>query len=141
MITTTKTPRGEELATQVNLGEVLNWRLHWLTMRLEKLQKKVEALPLHSNRLNANSDGLTALVDELDTATCEFEQLKQQTMIMLGLDYDNEVQPLLDHVPKYATFCEQLTATKGVLEAKAKQASEADLGFMMERIRSAARYR
>jgi hypothetical protein len=141
MIATTQQSRGAELATQVNLGEVLDWRLHWLTMRLEKLQKNVEALAIHSNRLNANGEGLTALIDELDAATCEFEQLKRQTMIMLGVDYNDEVQPLFDHVPKYATFCEQLTATKGVLEAKAKQASEADLAFMKERIRSAARSR
>jgi hypothetical protein len=138
---TSQQSRGEELATQVNLGEVLDWRLHWLTMRLENLQKNAEALAIHSNRLNANGEGLTALIEELDAATCEFEKLKQQTMIMLGLDYNDEVQPLLDHVPKYAKFCEQLKTTKGVLETKAKLASQADLTFMMGLISSAARSR
>jgi hypothetical protein len=141
MNTTSVTSRGEELAKQVNLGEVLDWRLHWLTLRLERLQTTAEAMAIHANRLNANGDVLSALVDELDAATSEFEVLKHQTMMMLGLDYNNEVQPLFDHVPKYSAFCEQLKATRGVLEAKAKRASEAELGFMMERISSAARSR
>lgn len=141
MITTSGASRGQELATQVNIGEVLDWRLHWLTLRLESLQKKAEALAIHSDKLNANGERLTALVDELDAATCEFEVLKRQTMMMLGLDYTDEIQPLLDQVPKYTTFCEQLTTTKSVLEGKAKQAVEAELSFMMDRIRSAARSR
>lgn len=137
----TQQNRGAELATQVNLGEVLNWRLHWLTMRLEKLQKKADDTEIHSNRLNANGESLTALIDELDAATCEFEQLKQHTMIMLGVDYNDEVQPLFDYVPKYETYCAQLQSTKGAIEAKVRQASEAELAVMMDRIQSAARSR
>jgi hypothetical protein len=141
MTTTLQKHRGEELAAQVNLGEVLDWRLHWLTLRLEQVQKKTDALASHSRVLHGAIQDLMPLVQELEAITVEFQQLKQQTKMMLGLDYDDEVKPLFDHVPKYTAFCGQLQTTKSALEAKAKAAVESDLNFVLSRIESASKTR
>ncbi|MBU9199910.1 hypothetical protein KTD31_00655 [Burkholderia multivorans] len=133
--------RGEQLATQLNLGEVLSWRLHWLMLQLCDVQKKAEALAIHTSPLHGASQDLMALVNALTAVMGEFSQLHWQTKTMLGLDYDDEVMPLFEHVPKYADFRAQLKTTQSVLEAKAAEAMQADLNFMLLRIESAAKAR
>jgi hypothetical protein len=133
--------RGEQLAKQLNLGDVVSWRLHWLICELDRFQTKANALEVRSRQLQESSDALMGLVQELQGITVEFEHFCQQTKTMLGLDYNDEVQPLLDVEPKYKEFCEKVQQAKSILAEKAKAVSEADLIFMMSRIESAAKPR
>ncbi|HDR9103392.1 TPA: hypothetical protein QDB04_000111 [Burkholderia vietnamiensis] len=141
MTTTSQQNRGEQLASQLNIGEVLSWRLHWLMLQLCDVQKKAEALAIHTGPLHGASQDLIALVNTLTAVMGELSQLHWQTKTMLSLDYDDEVKPLFEYVPKYADFREQLKTTKAVLEAKAAEAMQADLDFVLLRIESAAKTR
>lgn len=138
---TTTQSRGEQLASQLNLGDVLSWRLHWLICNLQDLKAKTATSRFRSEPLRVGGTELTTLVDELTDITNEFGTLRWQAMTMLGLDYNDEVTPLLEHVPKYAEFCSELQGARAAIEQKVKAAAEAELGFVLSRIESAAKIR
>ncbi len=133
--------RGEQLAKQLNLGDVVSWRLHWLTCELDRFQTKANALEVRPRQLHESNEALMGLVQQLQSIKVEFEHFRQQTKTMLGLDYNDEVQPLLDVVPKYREFCEKVQHAKAILTEKAKAVSEADLAFMMSHIEAASQPR
>ncbi|WP_157657719.1 hypothetical protein [Burkholderia ubonensis] len=138
---TTTQSRGEHLASQLNLGDVLSWRLHWLVCDLQDLKAKTAASRFRSEPLRLGGAELTTLVDELTDITNQFGTLRWQTKTMLSLDYDDEVTPLLEHVPKYAEFCSELQETRAAIEQKLKAAAEAELGVVLSRIEAAAKIR
>lgn len=132
---TTTQNRGAQLATQLNLGDVLHWRLHWLTCDLQDLQTKAEASNVRPKRMRVSDEEQTSLVDELAAIASAFQRVHWETKTMLRLDYEDEVTPLFAHVPKYAEFCEQLKKTRAAIEKRVKAAAEAELDAVLSRYR------
>lgn len=127
--------RGAQLAAQLNLGEVVSWKLHWLVCKLQSLQTAMSKADFGSNS-DLTTGTFARYVDELKAITLEFGRLRWEVKTMLGLDYEDEADPLFQHVDHYARYAEEVGKAGDYLERTATKILESASTRIHETIRS-----
>ena len=125
---------GEKLASQLNLGEVLTWRLHWLTCDIRKLQEQVNDANFGQGPADLSKGIFADFVDALQGYARNYARLRWEAMTMLGCDYQDEVEPLFANLAKHAEYIQQLDIAKGLLEKKAQYILEAEASRVQGRL-------
>jgi hypothetical protein len=93
------------------------------------MKTEVERLRLRMNIADFMSDGglgvLEQFVAELRSFDVQLVRLRWEVKTMLGFDYENDVNALFEHLPRYAEYQERMQQAKTFLERKAQQILEA----------------
>lgn len=131
---------GEALAKRVDIGEVTTFRLHWLLCDLWDLQRTIANARFGSTAADLSTGVHSELVKTLDGIAGKYRQLRWETKTILGFDYDDEVQPLFDHLAKHAEYLQELEKVKDILRHKAEQILEAESKRLNDALDKLAKY-
>ncbi len=121
------TPTTENtLASRLDLGEVTSWRLHWLLCDLWNLQRDIEKSSFGRGVADLHCGPFAEMLERLKRVEGSYSRLRWETKTMLGIDYEDEVAPLFEGIPKNADYATELAKAKTLLQAIAEKALEAE---------------
>lgn len=113
--------QGKELASRLNLGEITSFRLHWLVCDLGELQRDLDRVGVGKTAEDLRTGAHAAFLARLERIVQQYRRLRWETKTLLGLDYEDEVAPLFEHLAKHAEYLQEIEKVKDVLRQKAEQ--------------------
>jgi hypothetical protein len=127
--------RGAQLASQLNIGEVTSWRLHWLVCDLQNLYTAMQKADFGQSG-DLTTGTFARFKEEATKITLQFRRLRWEVKTMLEFDYEDDVDPLFWHLEKYGKYLEEVGNVKNYLELKARKLLEAESERVHESIRN-----
>jgi hypothetical protein len=127
--------RGAQIASQLNIGEVTSWRLHWLVCDLQSLHTTMQKADFGQSG-DLTTGPFARFKEEATKITLQFRRLRWEVKTMLGFDYEDDVDPLFWHLEKYGKYLEEVGNVKDYLERKARKLLEAESERVHESIRN-----
>ena len=112
------------LATRLNIGEVTDWRLHWLLCDLWNIQRDTLTTNFGQRVALLHEGPFAAMLERLKRVESNYQRLRWETKTMLGLDYEDDVEPLFASLPKNLDYAMELQKTKAQLQGIADKALE-----------------
>jgi hypothetical protein len=110
------TEKGQELASRLNLGDVTDWRLHWLICRLSGVKHDMATANFAGGLRDLPNGTFGQFLGRVKRIEEDYLQIRRETQLMLGADYSNEIDALFDSLPNHPKYLDSLAEAKAKLQ-------------------------